>query len=132
MISKSLVISTNLSKDIERIEECKSINFLLREMVRVQVQELCDNYNIDSDNVYVNYLPINTQMDYVQEYSVPLHDGVLEPIVKATSQYIHCTVLANRAGSTLSIELTHRTVINFNIVFLANGTIILTEEVFKL
>ena len=132
MISKSLIISTNLGKDITSLEESKSVNYLLEEMVRRHLQELCEAYNIDADHVHVNHLPVSMQLDHVENYMVPLEDCVIEPIVKATKQYIHGTILANRASSGLSVELMLRTVVNFNIVFLANGTIILTEEVFKL
>lgn len=133
MISKSLIISTNLGKDITSLEESKSVNYLLMEIVRTHLQELCEAYNIDADHVHVNHLPVSMQLDHIENYMVPLEeDCVIEPIVKATKQYVHSTILANRASSGLSVELMLYTVVNFNIVFLANGTIILTEEVFKL
>lgn len=133
MISKSLIISTNLQKEINKFDDCLLINMLLTELVKNQLRLHCDMYNIDESFITVQYRPISTQLDLTEQYRNPLDEAYLRCIVEPTKHYLTGVMLAKwPMGTGVSCETTVRVRMNFNVMFLSNGTIMLTEEEFEL
>lgn len=132
MISKSLIISTNLQKEINKFDDCLLINMLLTELVKSQLRQHCDMYNIDDSLITVHYHSIGTQLDLTDQYRSPLDEQYLRSIVEPTKDYLMGTMLAKwPMGVGVSSKTTVKVRMNFNVMFLSNGTIMLTEEVFE-
>ena len=133
MISKSLIISTNLQKDITRFDDCLVINMLLTELVMSEMRSHCDMYELDYSLITVQYHPIGTQLDLTDQYRSPLDAEYLQAIVQPTKEYLRHTMLTKwpvdlETGDLISPTKTR---LNFNVMFLANGTIFITEEEFE-
>lgn len=135
MISKSLIISTNLQKEINTMQDCMVINLMLTELAKTELLNFCDEYSeyVDSALITVHYRHIWKQMDLTEDYKNPLDSNLLACIVKPFKDHLRQMMLSKWSGVVEDLEqkAVLRSRVNFNVMFLSNGTIMLTEEVFE-
>lgn len=131
MQSKTLIVSTNLTPAVMDYDTCKTINFLLLEVMRDRVYQITEAYNFDESMITIGFLPLVSPVELYEDYTADLSKYNLLPVVIPVEKFIESSMLDKRLSGTYhSTNETVKVCINYNLMFLSNGTLLLTEEIF--
>lgn len=125
--AKCLIINVN-TQAVQSLEEAKLIQDLIEHGLVEHAREICDAYNIATEGVHVNYRPIEHNTVNEWEVSQAVELIVLDSFLPAARNFVEEGLFAARRGHVL---VTGSIVINFSVVFLNTGSVMLTQEVFK-
>lgn len=131
MLTKTLIINVNIGKQISSYDDCNAANIVLTEYIKRSIYEICEFLTFDSDKVTVGYKALTCSVDLYDGYTSGLSECNLEALTIPVSQFVEQTLtLHNRPVYPPTTETCSKK-INFNVVFIASGTIIVTSEVFE-
>lgn len=132
MLTKTLIINVNIGKQITRYDDCSAANIVLTEYVKRSIYEICEFLAFDSSKVTVGYKALTCSVDLYDGYTSGLSECNLEALTIPVNQFVEQTLSLHNRPRDPDVDLSDcRMKINFNVIFIASGTIFVTCEVFE-
>lgn len=125
--NKCLII--NIDKTVKQTWEISRVvnNFLI-DIVTHHCLDVCEAYNISTEGVSVNYCPLTSRSLDFLENSVAVEYVNIESFSHTLKSFIEEGLLTGRRGH---VDVTGNISINYSLIFISAGSVIITQEIFK-